>query len=120
IGQGKAGNLYLEVEFKPHSLYRVEGRDLYLALPVAPWEAALGAQVKAPTPQGTIDLKVPAGSSTGRKLRLKGRGIPDATPGDLYVELQIVLPPGDSDKAKALYRKMAEELQFNPRSALGV
>ncbi len=120
IGQGKAGDLYLEVEFKPHSLYRVEGRDLYLVLPIAPWEAALGAQVKAPTPQGTIDLKVPAGSSTGRKLRLKGRGIPDATPGDLYVELQIVLPPGDSDKAKALYRKMAEELQFNPRSALGV
>lgn len=120
IGQGRAGDLYLEIEYKPHPLYKVEGRDLYLTLPVAPWEAALGAQVKAPTPQGTIDLKVPAGSVSGRKLRLKGRGIPGATPGDLYVVLQIVLPPGDSDKAKALYREMAEELSFNPRSRLGV
>jgi curved DNA-binding protein len=120
FGQGKAGDLYLEVEFKPHALYRVEGRDLYLSLPVAPWEAALGAQVKTPTPLGKIDLKVPAGSSSGRRLRLKGRGIPGSPPGDLYVELQIVLPPGNNEKAKALYRKMADELRFNPRSALGV
>lgn len=120
IGQGKAGDLYLEIEFKPHRLYQVEGRDLYLTLPVAPWEAALGAQVKTPTPQGAIDLKIPANSLSGRKLRLKGRGIPGTPPGDLYVVLQIVLPPGDSDRAKALYRKMAEELPFNPRSKLGV
>jgi len=120
IGQGKPGDLYLEVEFRPHALYSVEGRDLYLNLPVAPWEAALGAQVKAPTPEGTIDLKIPAGSASGRKLRLKGRGIPGSPPGDLYAVLQIVLPPGDSDRAQALYRHMAEELSFNPRARLGV
>ncbi len=120
IGQGKAGDLYLEVEFRPHSLYKAEGRDLFLNLPIAPWEAALGAQVKAPTPEGVIDLKIPAGSTSGRKLRVKGRGIPGPAPGDLYVVLQIVVPPSDSDKAKELYRRMAEELKFNPRAKLGV
>ncbi len=120
LGQGKAGDLYLEVEFRPHAFYRVEGRDLFLNLPIAPWEAALGAQVKAPTPEGVIDLKIPAGSISGRKLRVKGRGIPAPTPGDLYVVLQIVVPPGDSDEAKALYRRMAEKLKFNPRANLGV
>ncbi|MEJ2694491.1 MAG: DnaJ C-terminal domain-containing protein [Candidatus Thiodiazotropha sp.] len=119
-GQGRAGDLYLEVEFRPHPLYKVEGRDLYLDLPVAPWEAALGAQVKAPTPDGIIDLKIPAGSTSGRKLRLKGRGIPGQTPGDFYAVLQIVLPPGDTEKAKALYRKMADELNFDVRAKLGV
>jgi len=120
IGQGKAGDLYLEVEFRAHPLYSVEGRDLYLNLPIAPWEAALGSQVKAPTPEGTIDLKIPAGSASGRKLRLKGRGIPGSPPGDLYAVLQIVLPPGDSDRAQAIYRRMADELSFNPRAKLGV
>lgn len=120
IGSGKAGDLYLEVEFRPHPLYQVDGRDLYLNLPIAPWEAALGAQVKAPTPNGIIDLKIPAGSASGRKLRIKGRGIPGANPGDLYAVLQIALPPGDSEEAKAFYRRMAEELKFNPRARLGV
>jgi curved DNA-binding protein len=120
IGGGQAGDLYLEVEFRPHPLYKVEGRDLYLNLPVAPWEAALGAQVKAPTPEGTIDLKIPAGSAAGRKLRLKGRGIPGPNPGDLYAVLQIVLPSADSEKAQALYRQMAAELGFDPRARLGL
>ncbi len=115
-----AGDLYLEVEFQAHSLYRTEGRDLYLELPLAPWEAALGATVKIPTPVGTVDLKIPAGSSTGKKMRLKGRGIPAKTPGDLYAVLRIALPPGDSQQARALYRKMEEELSFNPRAGLGV
>jgi len=115
-----AGDLYLEVEFKPHSLYRTEGLDLYLELPLAPWEAALGAKIKIPTPAGVIDLKIPAGSVTGRKMRLKGRGIPAKTPGDLYAVLRIALPPGDSKKAQALYRKMEKELSFNPRASLGV
>lgn len=120
IGQGAAGDLYLEIEFKPHSLYRVDGRDLYIDLPVSPWEAALGAKVKLPTPGGVIDLTIPAGSSSGRKLRLKGRGIPAGNPGDLYAILQIALPPADNEKANALYRKMAQELAFNPRAGLGV
>lgn len=119
-GQGEAGDLYLEVELRPHPLYRVEGRDVFLELPVAPWEAALGASVKAPTPTGAVDLKIPSGSANGRKLRLKGRGIPSKPPGDLYVVLQIALPPAETEAAKALYRKMAEELRFNPRRHLGV
>ncbi|MGD8909158.1 MAG: DnaJ C-terminal domain-containing protein [Chromatiales bacterium] len=120
LGQGKSGDLYLAVEFRPHPIYQVEGRDLYMKLPVAPWEAALGAQVKAPTPQGVIDLKIPAGSTSDRKMRLKGRGIPGQPAGDLYAVLQIVLPPSNSEKAQALYRRMAEELRFNPRARLGV
>ncbi len=117
---GTAGDLYIEVEFQPHPLYRVEGRDLYLALPVAPWEAALGAGVKAPTPSGTVDLKIPAGSHTGTKLRLRNRGIPSSPPGDLYAVLEIALPPASDEKAKAAYRAMADALPFNPRSSLGV
>ncbi len=120
LGQGGTGDLYLQVEIRPHSLYRVEGRDLYLELPVAPWEAALGAKIKAPTPEGIVDLKIPPGSASRHKLRLKGRGIPGKPHGDLYVIVQIALPPADDDRAKALYRKMEQELAFNPRAGLGV
>jgi len=120
MGSGAQGDLYLEVEFNPHSFYRVEGRDVFLDLPVAPWEAALGAKVKAPTPDGAVDLSIPPDSKAGRKLRLKGRGIPGRTPGDLYVLLQIALPPANTEKAKALYTKMQQELAFNPRAGLGV
>lgn len=116
---GKPGDLLLEVAFVPHRLFRVEGANLYMNLPIAPWEAALGATVKVPTPTGKVDLKVPAGSETGRKLRLKGRGIPGNTPGDLYVVLQIVTPPGDTEKAKAFYQNMAREFAFKPRHGLG-
>jgi curved DNA-binding protein len=117
---GTAGDLYIEVEFQPHPLYRVDGRDLYLDLPVAPWEAALGASVKTPTPGGIVDLKIPAGAHAGTKLRLKSRGIPAGTPGDFYVVVQIALPPATDEKAKAAYRAMAEAMPFNPRIALGV
>ena len=119
-GQGQAGDLFLEIEFNPHRLYRVEGRDVYLELPVAPWEAAMGATVKAPTPAGPVDLKIPSGTHARRKLRLKGRGIPGKPPGDLYVELVITLPPADTDQARDLYRQMEKELDYNPRSELGV
>jgi curved DNA-binding protein len=118
--EAKAGDLYIEVEFQPHAMYRVDGRDLYLDLPVAPWEAALGASVKTPTPEGVVDLKIPAGSHAGTKLRLKGRGIPASTPGDLYVVLLIALPAADDERAKAAYRALAETLPFNPRASLGV
>jgi curved DNA-binding protein len=119
-GPGVPGDLYIEVEFQPHPLYRVDVRDLYLDLPVAPWEAALGAAVKTPTPTGTVDLKIPAGSHAGSKLRLKGRGIPASPPGDFYVVLQIALPAADDEKAKAAYAAMAAALPFNPRANLGV
>jgi len=117
---GTPGDLYIEVEFAPHPLYRVDGRDLSLELPVAPWEAALGATVKTPTPTGTVELKIPAGSHAGSKLRLKGRGIPATPPGDFYVVLQIALPPANDEKAKAAYAAMAGAVPFNPRASLGV
>lgn len=115
-----AGDLYIEVEFQPHPLYRVDGRDLYLDLPVAPWEAALGATVQTPAPGGVVDLKIPPGSHAGTKLRLRGRGIPTATPGDFYVVLQIALPDATDDKVKAAYRALADAAPFNPRAALGI
>jgi curved DNA-binding protein len=119
-GLGATGDLYIEVDFEPHPLYRPDGRDLYFDLPVAPWEAALGSGVEVPTPGGLVDLKIPAGSRAGTKLRLRGRGIPAAPPGDLYVVLQIALPPAGDDKAKAAYRALADAVPFNPRAHLGV
>ncbi len=120
IGGGPAGDLLLEVAFNPHSLYRVKGKDVYLDLPVAPYEAALGAKVKVPTPSGPVDLKIPPGSRQGQKLRLKGRGLPGKPPGDLYVVLQIALPPADSERAREIYKQMQKEMAFNPRAGLGV
>lgn len=119
-GETKAGDLFLEVSFAPHKLYRPEGRDLYLDLPVSPWEAALGASVAVPTPGGAVELKIPAGSKAGAKLRLRGRGLPAKEPGDLYAVLQVVLPPADSDAARAAYSAFAAAAPFNPRSSLGV
>jgi len=120
LGKGGAGDLFLEIEFKPHPLYRVEGKDVFLDVPVAPWEAALGASIKVPTPAGMVDLKIPPDSSNGKKLRLKGRGIPAKQPGDLYVVIQVELPKADSDAAKAAYSKLKQTLDFNPRARLGV
>jgi len=120
IGKGEPGDLYLQIEFRPHPLYRVEGTDVFLNLPVAPWEAALGAKMKIPTPTGTVDLKIPSGSNDGRKLRLKGLGIPGKPPGDFYAVIQIALPPADTEAAKTAYRDMAQALKFNPRARLGV
>lgn len=119
IGGGPNGDLYLEIQFNPDPRYRVEGTNVYQNVPVAPWEAALGASVSVQTPSGTVEVTVPKGSQSGRKLRLKGRGIPAATPGDLYLILDVVLPPADSDKARALYEQMARELAFNPRERVG-
>lgn len=120
MGQGGKGDLYLEIHFNPHPLYRAEGRDLHMQLPVAPWEVALGATVKAPTPNGTVDLKIPADSNSGNKLRLKGRGIPGTPAGDIYITLSVVVPPANSEQAKAFYEQMAKTLTFNPRAKLGV
>jgi curved DNA-binding protein len=119
-GEGPPGDLYVEVEFQPHPFYRLEGRDLYLDLPVAPYEAALGATVKCPTPAGAVDLKVPAGARAGTKLRLKGRGMPARPPGDLYAVLTITLPEEINERARGAYRALAEAQPFNPRAHLGV
>jgi curved DNA-binding protein len=120
IGQGAPGDLFLEVEFRPHAHYRIDKHDVYLDLPVAPWEAALGAQIEVPTPSGFVELTIPAGSAEGRKLRLKGRGIPGRTPGDFYFVLKIALPPADNEAAQSFYRDMATQFKsFNPRVKLG-
>ncbi len=120
FGEGKAGDLYLQVAFRPHPHFRAEGRDLYVELPLAPWEAALGATVRVPTPGGVVELKIPPNSAAGRKLRLNGRGIPGNPPGDFYAMLQVALPQADTEAAKAVYRNMAEKMKFNPRATLGV
>ncbi len=119
LGGMPAGDLYLEVQFKPDKFYRADGRNLYMKLPVTPWEAALGASVQLSTPQGPIMLKIPAGSAQGRELRIKGRGIPAAEPGNLYAVLNIVLPLANTDKAKKAYEDMARGLAFDPRAELG-
>ena len=119
-GQGsEGGDLYLDIEVKPHPLFSVQGNDVSLTLPVTPWEAALGAKIAVPTLGGPVDLKLAAGAQGGQKLRLKGRGMPGKQgAGDQYVVLQIVTPPAKTDSERAIYEKMAQELPFNPRSAL--
>lgn len=120
MGGGRAGDLYLEVEFRPHPLYQVDERDVYLDLPVAPWEAALGATVKAPTPTGAVELKIPAGSSSGRKLRLKRRGIPAGEPGDLYVVINIVVPSAETEAVRQAWQELERVCRFEPRAHLDV
>ncbi|MDO9598323.1 MAG: DnaJ C-terminal domain-containing protein [Azoarcus sp.] len=119
VGGAAAGDLYLEIHFRPDPRYRVDGRNVYETVPVTPWEAALGAAIETPTPSGAVTVQVPAGSQTGRKLRLKGRGIPGTPPGDLYLVLEVVLPPADTDAARQVYETMARELAFDPRRKMG-
>ncbi|MFK7967305.1 MAG: DnaJ C-terminal domain-containing protein [Burkholderiaceae bacterium] len=117
-GQGDGGgDLFLEIGFKAHANYRAEGKDVYVTLPVTPWEAMLGATVNASTPAGQVDLSIPPNSQTGRKLRLRGRGIPAAEPGDLYVELKIVLPEANNDQTRKAYEALKAAADFNPRKA---
>ena len=115
-GQGAGGDLLLEVHFKPHPRYRVDGRDLHVDLPVAPWEAALGAVVRVEAPGGALNVRIPAGAQSGRVLRVRGKGIPAATPGDLLLAIRVVLPSADAPKARELYEQMARDLAFDPRA----
>jgi curved DNA-binding protein len=122
-GGAPAGDLYLEIEFKPHPRYRLDGADLYVDLPLAPWEAALGASVDAETPEGTVQVTIPKGSQAGRKLRLKGRGLPargSGTAGDLYAVLTIALPPANTEKTRDAYTAMASAFaDFDARHPRG-
>jgi curved DNA-binding protein len=112
-----AGDLYLEIAFEPHPRFRVDGRDVYVDLPISPWEAALGAHPEFVTPIGPVELNVPAGSTAGKKLRLKGRGLPGNPAGDLYAVLKIVLPPTDTPAARRAFEQLASEFpDFNPRA----
>lgn len=120
FGGSAAGDLYLAIDFEPHPFYRADGRDIHLELPVTPWEAALGRKVKVPTLGGAVDLQIPAGSSSGKTLRLKGRGLPGKPPGDQYVELKVVVPPASDEKIRELYETLERGHSVNPRARLGV
>ena len=124
VGQGGAGfsdaptgDLLLEIRFKPHPRFRIDGRDLYLTLPVAPWEAALGGVVPVDSPDGgQLKVRIPEGAQSGRQLRVRGKGIPADPPGDLLLDLRVVLPAAASPRARELYETMARELAFDPRA----
>lgn len=120
FGSGPAGDLFLEVAFAPHPLFRIDGRDLYLDLPVTPWEAALGGKVTMPAPGGKVDIRIPQNARTGQKLRLRGRGVPGAKTGDLYASLKIVNPPKTTEKGRELFEQLAREMDFDPRASKGV
>lgn len=115
IGGAAAGDLLLEVHFKPHARLRVEGRELHLTLPVTPWEAALGAVLGVHLPGSELKVRIPAGTQSGRQLRVRGKGIPASPPGDLLLDIQVVLPPADTPQAQKLYADMARDLAFDPR-----
>ena len=113
---GVPGDLYLVIQIAPNGRYRLQDRDIYLDTPIAPWEAALGTAITVPTLNGNVRLKVPAGSRSGQKLRLSGRGMPAAGgAGDFYVQLQVVLPAALSEAEQALYEQLAKLSDFDPR-----
>lgn len=118
FGGGPSGDLYIEISITEDPHFTVEGKDIYLNLPLTPWEAALGSKISTPTLGGMVDLNIPEGSQTGNKLRLKGRGLPGNPPGDQYVLLKVYVPKAKNEAEKALYEKMAETMRFNPREAL--
>ena len=117
-GQGRfGGDLLLEMRFAAHPKFELKGRDLSCVVSVAPWQSALGATVSVPTLGGEVELKLPAGIQGGKKMRLKGRGLPGATPGDQIIEIRVVTPPAVSDEDKAFYAQMAERFtSFNPQA----
>jgi DnaJ-class molecular chaperone len=117
FGGGQAGDLYLVVSTRPDSRYRAEGRDIHVRLPLAPWEAALGTTVALETPGGEAKIKVPPGTLSGRRLRLRGRGLPNprGPAGDLFAEIQIMVPPRLSDEERGLFERLAAVSDFDPR-----
>ncbi len=118
MGGGPAGDLMLEIAFKPHPRFRVDGRNVHVSLPVAPWEAALGAVVEVRIPGGSLKVRIPEGSQSGRQLRVRGKGIPANPPGDLLIDIRVVLPPADTPKARELYESMQRELKFDARDEM--
>lgn len=120
FNQGAPGDLYLTVHLHKHPLYEVKDQDIWLTLPVTPWEAALGSTLKVPTLAGQVDLKIPKGSQAGQKLRLKGKGFPGKTAGDQIIVLKVVIPQPHTEASVKLYQEMAAEMPFNPRMNMGV
>jgi curved DNA-binding protein len=124
MGEGARGDLYLTVHLAPHPIFTLKQQDVYLTLPITPWEAALGARVKIPTLSGVVELKIPASSQTDQTLRLAGKGFPGQnereTSGNQYVVLKIMTPQALNDEQKQYYERMAQVMPFNPRQHLGV
>jgi curved DNA-binding protein len=120
-GDASAGDLYLVVRIAPHPRYRLEGRDLHVDLPVAPWEAALGATIPVDTPGGEVKVRVPPGSSSGRRLRLRGQGMPNprGSPGDLYAEVRIMVPSRLRRRERQLFEELSRVSNFDPRKGSG-
>lgn len=117
VGGAEPGDLYMVTRLLPHPQFRVSGRDISVDLPLAPWEAALGGRVPVPTPAGGTKVEVPPGSSTGRRLRLRGQGMPNprGAPGDLYAEVEVMVPPRPTDAERDLFARLAEVSDFDPR-----
>jgi curved DNA-binding protein len=120
VNGGPDGDLYLTISLQPHRLYRAVGHDLYLDLPLAPWEAALGASVEVPTPGGPVQMKIPAGTAAGQTLRLAGRGLPRPKngSGDLYVVAKFVMPKSTTERERELLKELADTSSFAPRAEL--
>ncbi|HMA30209.1 MAG TPA: DnaJ C-terminal domain-containing protein [Casimicrobiaceae bacterium] len=120
LNGGPAGDLYLDIAVQAHPLYRTDGLDLHMDLPLSPWEAVLGANVELPTPSGRVTLKIPPGTRGGQQMRLAGRGLsrPNGTAGHLYAHVQIAVPTVVDDRQRELYRKLAEVSAFDPRANL--
>jgi curved DNA-binding protein len=116
IAGGGGGSLIFRIRLRPHTLYVAQGKDVQIELPLAPWEAALGAKVAVPTLGGTVELTVPAGAQSGQKLRLRGRGLPGTPNGDQIVSIKLVTPAAGSTQAKAAYERMKKEFNFDPRA----
>ena len=119
-GTGGAGNgdLYLEIQVHAHRLFKVEGQNILLDLPITPWEAVLGARIQVPTLGGRVEAKIPAGSNSGKKLRLKNRGLPGKPTGDQIVTLHIKMPDVSTDQDKEYYQEMAKRFEFDPRGEI--
>ena len=113
-GPGRASLLF-RLRLRAHHLYALSGRDVHVDLPVAPWEAALGAKIPVPTLGGKVELTIPAGAQSGQKLRLRGRGLPGTPPGDQFVNIRMVTPPGQTPEARAAYERMRQEFNFDAR-----
>jgi len=118
LGGGPSGDLFLRVQVLPHRLFKLQGKDVSVELPVTPWEAALGDTVRVPTLWGQVDLRIPKGSQSGRQLRLKGKGLPGNPPGDQQLIVRIVTPAPETPAQEELYRKMADAMPMNPRKAM--
>ncbi len=120
INGGPKGDLFMEVAIQPHRLFELDGRNVHLTLPIAPWEAALGAKVNVPTLGGKVAMNIPAGASSGQRMRLKGRGLSGKSPGDQVVTLKVVVPKATSERQRELYRQLEREQAFDPRAEMEV